>query len=362
MARDYNSIDIDEMEGGTPENMSRTARMQRRIATALIRPTSASTGEQRNRLYEHTDTITPDSFSKSIESDNWVAQSRDKKLTDAMGKMEYINKFMPDAEGDIVKARQQNPQDLDRAQAWAGHLQQAYSQTNDTIKELSTPREPSQTSKHLWMAALLGKHAVGHAISDQNDAMGKEVKTPPYVDYETTGEPATIWTSSHVGEAKATHRANTRTLTRGQRLKERIAPYRAVVHEVNDAYGGPEEGGWTYETGTPVHTSRGFVTKRGAQKEVERLKTKYTPVEGGRSILSMSPSDVYDMDRDQGVFEPLEYTDNYAKAHDMPSRFTQEPLDEDYDYSHFGQPSRDYKVNLGYGKLGPYPKRRPYYE
>lgn len=363
----FKPVDTDRMEGDNPEGMSRTAKVQRRIATALIRPTSASTGKQRQILQDHGDygRVAPDTFSQSIKNDEYGAQIRDKKLTRAMSDVELYNSAMPHAEAAVVKVSQDNPRALQNAQGRLQDLKVAHYQANQVVESLKTPPQPSQTSKHVTLAALLGKHAVGYALSDSNPAMRRETTTPLGMrtpDYETPEGPTGIYEAKDLGQAKATHRANTRNLSRGQRLKERIAPYRAVVHELSDAYGGPEEGGWTYETGTPVHTSRGFVTARGAAKEAEKLKTKYKRAEGGRSILSMSPSDVYDMDYDDGVFEPQEYTDNYAKAMDMPSTFVQEPLDEDYDYSHFGQSSKDYKVNTSYGKLGAYPKRRPRYE
>lgn len=360
----FKPVDTDRMEGDNPEGMSRTAKVQRRIATALIKPTSASTGEQRQRLRDYEGNIGPNDFSQSITNDQNIAKSRDKRLTKAMSEVELYNSAMPHAEAAVVQARQDNPGKEQDAKWALESLQVGHYRANETVKGLSTPLVPSQTSKHVTLAALLGKHAVGYAVSDSNPAMRKEAveldKNSP--DFETPGGPQGIYQASDLGEAKATNRANSRNLTRGQRLKEKVAPYRAVVHELGDAYGGREEGGWSYETGTPVHTSRGFVTQRGAAKEADKLRAKYTPAKGARSILNMSASDVYQMDDDDGVFEPQQYTDNHAKAMGMPSTFIQEPLDEDYDYSHFGQHSKDYKVSVGYGKIGAYPKQRPRYE
>lgn len=363
----FKRVVTDRMEGDDPDKLSRTAKVQRRIATALIKPTSASTGEQRQILRDYEtygDRVSPNTFSQSIKDDQYIAKTRDKKLTEAMGMVEMLNTAMPHAEAKVAQLGQDNPRAVQDAQWAVNSLRDMHARESEKIERLATPPKPGQTSKHVTLAALLGKHAVGYALSDSNPEMRKE-RTTPYSlspDYETPDGPRGVYVSSDLGEAKATHRANTRNLTRMQRLKERVAPYRAVVHELGDAYGGGEEGGWTYETGTPVHTSRGFVTARGAAKEAEKLKTKYKRTEGGRSILSMSPSDVYAMDEDQGVFEPQEYTDNWADAMGMPSRFIQEPDDEDYDYSHFGQDSNDYKVNLAYGDIGAYPKRRPRYE
>ena len=347
------------------ESLSRTGKVQRRIATALIRPTSTSTGEQRFLLQPHTDWrghISPNTFAESIESDKSTAETRDKQLLGAMQSVEEIDNILRGQDVQIAQARQQNPEQLSQLQYSRDMTNAWRDQAEEQIRRLGPAPKPSQTSRHTTLAALLGKHAVGYALSDENPAMSGETKNlgenSPY--YETEDGPGHIFTASGLGQAKATHRANTRTLSRGRRLMARIAPYHVVVHELGDAYGGREEGGWVYETGTPVHTSRGFVTQRGAAKEADRLRAQYPRKQ--RNILNMSASDVYEMDADQGVFEPLTYTDNYAKAYGLPSTFIQEPLDEDYDYSHFGQSSQDYQVRVGYGKIGEYPKRKPRYE
>jgi hypothetical protein len=350
------------MDGDNPESMSRTSKIQRRVASSLIRPTSASTGEQRQRIRNNDGRVSPDDFSQSITSDQRAANTRDRKLTEAMQNIEMYDSVIPHAEAKIVAARQDNPNQAKWLQNSLGMLTHNRNIANDEVKRLKTPPQPSQTNKHVWMAALLGKNAVGYALSDSNPAMRKEAVTlgQNSPDFESPSGPQGIYQASDLGEAKAINRANSRTLNRKQRIKEKISPYRAIVHELGDAYGGREEGGWTYETGKPVHTSRGFVTQRGAAKEADKLRTKYTRKQ--RSILNMSPSDVYSMDENDGVFENLEYTDNWADAMGVPSRFMQEPLDEDYNYSHFGQPSKDYKVSVGYGKIGEYPKQRPHYE
>jgi len=351
------------MDEDNPKTISRTSKVQRRIASTLIRPKSASTGKQR-QLLQQDRAVRPEDFSQSITNDQRVAQNRDKRLTEAMQNIEMYDSVIPHAEAKIVAARQDNPNEAKWLQNSLGMLTYNRNIANDEVKRLKTPPQPSQTNKHVWMAALLGKNAVGYALSDSNPAMSKETSTIGInsPDFESPSGPQGIYQASDLGEAKAVNRANSRTLNRKQRIKEKVAPYRAIVHELGDAYGGHEEGGWTYETGTPVHTSRGFVTQRGAAKEADKLRTKYTRKKGGRSVLNMSPSDVYAMDDDQGVFESLEYTDNWADAMGVPSRFMQEPLDEDYNYSHFGQPSKDYKVSVGYGKIGEYPKQRPHYE
>lgn len=352
----------EEMDEENTERISRTSKVQRRVASALIRPKSASTGKQRQLLQKRHDVITPDSFSESIKQDQSAAKNRDRQLTNAMQNVEMYDSAIPNAEANVVRARQDNPEKEKWERMVAERLIDSRNRENEVIKKLKTPRQPSQTNKHIWLAALLGKNAVGYALSDSNPAMIKDTPTrgKNTPDFETPEGPKTIYQYSDVGEAKATNRANSRTLNRKQRIKERFAPYRAIVHELGDAYGGPSEGGWVYETGTPVHTSRNFVTQRGAAKEADKLRTKYTRKQ--RSMLNMSPSDVYMMDSHDGAFENLKYTDNWADAMDFPSTFFQEPLDEDYDYSHFGQPSKDYRVSVGYGKIGDYPKQRPHYE
>jgi hypothetical protein len=51
-------------------------------------------------------------------------------------------------------------------------------------------------------------------------------------------------------------------------------PTTITVHEVWDQYGGPEEGGWTYQCGEPVETICIF-SKTQAVRELHRLHTKY---------------------------------------------------------------------------------------
>ncbi|NDB57007.1 hypothetical protein EB001_00915 [bacterium] len=353
--------DIDEMDEDNSEKLSRTAKVQRRIASALIRPKSASTGEQR-QLLQQDRVVKPEDFSRSIIKDQRLVQNRDYMLTEAMKNVEMYDSAIPHAEANVVRARQDNPGEEEWSRMSLQRLLRNRDEANNEIKRLKTPPQPSQTSKHVWLAALLGKNPVGYALSDSNPAMSREtstrgINTP---DFETPSGPQLIYQASDLGEAKAVNRANSRTLNRKQRIKEKIAPYRAIVHELGDKYAGPEEGGWTYETGTPVHTSRGFVTQRGAAKEADKLRTKYTRKQ--RTILNMSPSDVYAMDAHDGAFKNVEYTDNWADAMGVPSRFYEESLDEDFDYSHFGEPSKDYKVSVGYGKIGAYPKQRPHYE
>jgi len=51
-------------------------------------------------------------------------------------------------------------------------------------------------------------------------------------------------------------------------------PTTITVHEVWDQYGGPEEGGWTYQCGDPVETVCIF-SKAQATRELHRLHAKY---------------------------------------------------------------------------------------
>ena len=339
---------------------SRMANFQHRIATALIRPSSAKTGEQRLRLQYRQSTIKPDTFSKSIDEDARVNAWRETAMPAAWDEVNMWDKHIHEIESQAVSRSQDDPDMEGWTRTGIEAVNRERRRAVAKLDQVSTPVTPNQTSRHITLAALLGKNAVGYALSDQNPAMNNNKNFSSHLSYETDDGPQGIHYAKDLGEAKATHAINTRTLSRGKRLLEKVAPYRAVVHELGDAYGGAEEGGWTYETGEAVHTSRNYLTQRGATKEAKRLEKKYT--RNKRGILNMSASDVYQMDKDDGVFEPQEYTDNMAKANGVPYRFIQEPDDEDYDYSHFGRPSKDHRVTVAYGNIGDFPKNRPQYE
>lgn len=349
--------DYSEPEKGSG---SRMANFQHRIATALIRPSSAKTGEQRLRLQYRQSTINPDTFSKSIDEDARVNAWRETAMPKAWDQVNMWDRHIHAAESQFASESRDNPDVEGWTRTGLDAVNRERRKAVAHLDQVSAPLTPSQTSRHITLAALLGKKAVGYALSDQNPAMNNHKNFSSYSQYETDDGPQGIHYAKDLGEAKATHAINTRTLSRGKRLLEKVAPYRAVVHEMSDAYGGAEEGGWTYETGEAVHTSRNYLTQRGAIKEAKRLETKYT--RNKRGILNMSASDVYQMDQDEGVFDPIEYTDNAALVNGLPHRFMQEPDDEDYDYSHFGRPSKDHRVTVAYGNIGDFPKTRPQYE
>lgn len=51
-------------------------------------------------------------------------------------------------------------------------------------------------------------------------------------------------------------------------------PTTITVHKVWERYGGPEEGGWYYQTGYPIETICIF-SKAQAVRELDRLHAKY---------------------------------------------------------------------------------------
>jgi hypothetical protein len=205
------------------------------------------------------------------------------------------------------------------------------------------------TKKHKRLAGLLGQQLIENLFEERSEN-SKFIDSPVY------GEDS----DSNVAMSKALHREELRNLSRVEQLKELLFPYRVGVYEQRDAYGGHEEGGWWYTTGTLAHESRPFMTKRGAVREELNLQKKYPKLQGQRSITSVSPSDAYAADVDQGVFEPQTYTDHTADIQGMPSTFVQESHDEDYDYSHFGQSSKDYVTRIYRGKpASRYPYSRP---
>jgi len=130
-------------------------------------------------------------------------------------------------------------------------------------------------------------------------------------------------------------------------LINKIAPYRATAYEVNNAYGGPEEGGWYYSEGTPVAHSRPHLTAGGARKSAERMSEEFPKTGSRGSVRNMSSSDMYDADRDSG-----------ADMYDYESgrEHTSSGYNPAYD------PDSDYEVTIGRGKGKSYPKTRPYYE
>lgn len=342
---------------------NRTSRIQHFIAGNLIRPTSRRTGEQRLLLKPHGEvsdfgetSIRASTFAKSINDINdTVARIPDHKET--LKKYTFARDMLISQVRDDVPQHQKE-QSIEQAKwAYTPELNRA----QRMLEHAETAQMPL-TGLHSTLAAILGKRSVGWSLSDDNprnsDYLGKK-REPAYAgDDGTPGSDA--YRSSEISEGKAAHHRDTASLPLVQRVASRAAPWHANVHSLNSAYGGPEEGGWTYTRGSKITNSRGYVTQRGARKASERFSKQFPP--GNQSILNMSPSDAYQMDVDQGVFEPQEYTDNMAESMGMPSKFIQEANDKDYDYSHFGEPSADYDVTVTRGKTGDYPNSRPYYQ
>lgn len=135
---------------------------------------------------------------------------------------------------------------------------------------------------------------------------------------------------------------------REQKIKEikdaitsKVAPYRATAFEVNQAYGGPEEGGWWYEQAHPVATSRPHITRRGAEKEAQRMQSAFPQTGASRSVRGMSAYDAYRADSDIGEASDSDWND-YQEI--------------------FSDPEADYKVRVQRGKGKPTPETRPHYE
>lgn len=344
---------------------NRPSRVQHFIAGNLIRPGSRRTGEQRLLLKPHGEQdyygrthISPDTFANSITDTNdsvaRITEHREnlEKYTFARDMM--INQMRDDVpqhqkDRGIQQVNRMYQPQIDRAQRSLAHAE--------------TVQMPL-TGLHTTLAALLGHRAVGWALSDDNfknsDYFDNAKKEEPSYAFEDGTPGLYVSRASEIGEGKAAHHADTAALPLVKRVASRVAPWHANVHALNSSYGGPEEGGWTYTSGKKIANSRGYVTQRGARKAAEHLSKQFAP--GNHGIQNMSPSDAYQMDRDQGVFEPQEYTDNLADAMGMPSKFIQEANDEDYDYSHFGKTSTDYNVTVTRGKTGDYPKSKPYYQ
>ena len=342
---------------------NRTSRVQHFIAGNLIRPTSRRTGEQRLLLKPHGEvsdygetSIRTNTFAKSINDVN----DRVERIPEHK---ENLEKYTFARDMLISQMRDDIPQhQKDRSIEQAKRMYQPEIDRAQSRLEYAETAQMPLTGLHSTLAAILGKRSVGWSLSDDNPRNSdylEKTREPRYAsDDGTPGH--TVYRSSHISEGKAEHHRDTASLPLVQRVASRAAPWHANVHSLNSAYGGPEEGGWTYTTGKKITNSRGYVTQRGARKASERFSKQFAP--GNQSILNMSPSDVYQMDADQGAFDPQEYTDNMAESMGMPSNFIQEASDEDQDYSHFGIPSADYDVTLTRGKTGDYPNRRPRYE
>ena len=339
-----------------PEDLtSRRSRVQHFIAGNLIRPTSRKTGEQRLRIY-------PDAWygsnpidaTQMIEADA-AHQKERQRLPGLKATMSAINDDWDErinyalreghvSEYEALRKREEIKKDyIEPIQKDVDRL------TNETT--LYTPR-------HLTLAALLGKKAVSWALSDENPSSYQDADVREYTE---ENEPNMVIWKRDVGESRAKHHAATTELSMGERIKERVLPWHVNVHQMTRGYGGHEEGGWWYDKGEAYGHTRGYMTNRAARRAEAKLK-KHFPKNSNTSILSVSPSDAYEADKDQGVFEPVEYTDYGARALGMPSRFIQEPSDEDFDYSMFGRPSGNFRTSISRGTIGDYPKQKPHYE
>ena len=375
--------------------LTRGQRFRDSIARAVIRPGSAATGEQILRFQEDQgDSYDKVGLIKALDRDQRSLTSQKKWVDETMGWIKHYsnmadyhkekedrgpldrdpNSFERKEERRLDKSRRKssfymdNPDVVDFLPLSQIFKKKAEEKERQLLAgETSSFGYPRVTNKHVTLAALLGKRSVDKVLTERRvySNADKDIENEDYIDYDEGTGYHGEYTINSVAVGKALHKRKTRTMSRGDRLKERIAPYHVGVYEETDAYGGREEGGWFYNTGELVHESRPFITKRGAFKEKKRLEKQYPTLKDRgkqRSVLNMSASDTYQVDKDQGVFDAIPYTDNFAAAFDMPSTFLQTPEDEDYDYSMFGQPSEDYRVYVTRGKpTKTYPQERPYY-
>lgn len=370
--------------------LTRGQKFRDSVARAVIRPGSAATGEQVFRLQQaQGDSYEKVGFSEAVDRDvtslhrqkTWTDETLRRiqamhstadtlKETEDKGMYQYPDTFERQEQIRINKSKRSSsffnshPDVVDSLRESQRLKRGAEALERQVLAgEVPSFGYPRATSRHITLAALLGKRPVDKALEERKvfSSSDEYVKGDGKVYYNDGNEYQGEYTINSVAVGKALHKRKTRNLSRVDRLKERIAPYRVGVYEEHDAYGGSAEGGWWYNEGELVHESRPFMTKRGALKEEKRLEQQYPRKR--RSLLNARADDVFQADLDQGVFEPLEYTDNTAEAFGMPSRFMQVPEDEDYDYSHFGQPSRDYRVYVTRGKpVEMYPSEKPYYQ
>lgn len=381
---------MSDWENPEPEQpLTRGQRFRDSLARAAIRPGSAATGEQVFRLQEEQgDSYEKVGFNKAADRDvrslnsqkTWTDETLRRiqemhsaadslKFDEDRGDYQYPDSYGRQEEIRINKSKRSssfysNHPDVVDSKKLSHQIKRGAEALENQVLAGEVPSfgYPRVTSKHITLAALLGKRSVDKVLEERKpfSNVDKDVNEKGTVSYDDgtgiTGE----YTKNTAAIGKALHKRKTRNLSRSDKLKERIAPYRVGVYEEHDAYGGPHEGGWWYNEGELVHESRPFVTKRGAMKEEGRLEQQYTRKR--RSLLNARADDVYQADLDDGVFEPLEYTDNAAEAFGMPSKFIQTPEDDDYDYSHFGKPSEDYRVYVTRGKpTKRYPSQKPEY-
>jgi len=329
--------------------------MQHFLAGNLIRPTSRKTGEQRLRIYpDNWYGSNPIDATQMIEADA-AHQKERQRLPELKATMSAIN---DDWDERINSALREGHVSEYEALRTREEIKKNYIEPIQKDVDRLTNETTLYTPRHLTLAALLGKKAVSWALSDENPSSYQNAGVREHTE---ENEPNMVLWKRDVGESKAKHHAATAELSLGERIKERVFPWHINVHQMTRGYGGREEGGWWYDKGEAFGHSRGYMTNRGARRAEEQLQQHFNERKPG-TILSVSPSDAYEADKDEGVFEPIEYTDSSAYAEGLPSRFIQEPLDEDYDYSMFGIPSGRFRTSISRGTIGDYPKERPHYQ
>lgn len=367
--------------------LTRGERFRDAVARTVIRPTSAATGEQLLRLeegaqYDYGEYGKHD-FNTALEKDMESRQKQSKWREDTLQRNAKLDASMQtmrdyDENAETEGLLTSDPRERSRINSYRHRNKLAQNalateieQNNQRLLDDDVPSfgAPRLTSKSITLAALLGKRAVNNAFSrewgsgtEKRDSLNNANHKKPRAYYDDGARLQSEYTQDNLAKGKATHVRQTRNLSRIKRLKERIAPYRVAAYELSDKYGGREEGGWTYEQGDLVHQSRPFMTKRGAESYEKWLQREGYNRKDKRSILNMSPDTAYMLDVASGSFDPVEYTDNTAEAFGMPSRFIETPQDEDFNYSHFGNPSEDYETYIIRGNVPEQnPSVRPFY-
>lgn len=374
--------DEEEYDSNKDKPTTNIGRAQHFIASAIFRPESKHTADQRQRLSERRwNDVQGAHYYGMSETNSKIIDETIK--SEASSKKRTTERIAPElnAYTTALEGLKKNIEDYPKAKGIGYEKEKEYRDAESVYSRLkvehnrlnqeyeNVKNKPSGlTNRTQWAAALLGKKAVSSALTGERfGESAKETRRPgPSPTYQNidnsnwANKPVSIYNREDIGGARLALHQQTKDLPLAQRVKSRIAPWHVNVHQLGEAYGGREEGGWTYSTAELKDVKGGYVTKRKAERVASKINDKLP--KDKLSILNMSPSDVYQMDQDQGVFEDQTYTDNWAMVNDVPSTFIQQPSDEDYDYSHFGKESRNFKASVSYGKLSDYPKRAPIYE
>lgn len=374
--------DEEEYDSNKDKPRTKIGRAQHFIASAIFRPESRHAADQRQRISERRfDNVqgahyyglsetNPNIINETIKNENNYKKRITERIAPELNAYAIATESLKKSVEDYPKVKgigYEKEKEYRDAETYYNRLKVEHDRLKQEYENVKN-KPSGLTNRTQWAAALLGKKAVSSALTGER--FGESVKdtrrpgpSPAYQNIDNSNwanEPVSIYTREDIGGARLALHQQTKDLPLAQRVKSRIAPWHVNVHQLGQAYGGREEGGWTYSTGQLKDVKGGYVTRRKAERVAKKINDKLP--KDKLTILNMSPSDVYQMDQDQGVFEDQTYTDNWAMVNGVPSTFIQQPSDEDYDYSHFGQESRNFKASVSYGKLSDYPQRTPIYE